>query len=57
MPRFTFLHCARGLLMARVAARVALQVAFCGFGVCVCFVFFVLGGFGAFRVLCLQPVK
>ena len=43
--------------MARVAARVALQVAFCGFGVCVCFVFFVLGGFGAFRVLCLQPVK
>ena len=32
MPRFTFLHCARGLLMARVAARVALQVALCGFG-------------------------
>ena len=57
MPRFTFLHCACGLLMARAAARVALQVAFCGFGVCVCLVFFVLGGFGVFRVLGLQPVK
>jgi len=43
--------------MARAAARVALQVAFCGFVVCVCLVFFVLGGFGVFRVLGLQPVK